>query len=179
MTTRHDRFFVWCFALLFIWSCEDIKSIMDEPLYEGPTVSMDSVFTKISDSAIVVMTLKAPKQDNFENGDREWPKSLELRYLDKYGVVQSTFRADYVFYSSKEDLYRAEGNVVVKNLESNDELNTEELFYDPVKEEFYTERFVTIQSEDGITYGEGMRAPQDFKTYRIFKITGEGDLLED
>lgn len=174
MTTVHDRFFVLGVLLLLISSisCNDRKNIIDEPLYEGPLVSMDSIYTKMSDSAKVILRMKAPKQDNFENGDREWSKGLFLEYLDDKGEVVSTFRADYVYYTSSENLYKSEGNVVVKNVEEGDELNTEELYWSPADEEFFTDRFVTIQSDDEIHTGEGLRADQDFTTYRILKPQG-------
>lgn len=167
------RFFVLgLLLLLVITACQDRKELVNQALYEGPLVSMDSIYTKMSDSARVKVRLKAVKQNNFDGGDREWPKSLFLEYLDKEGKIISTFRADYVYYTAKDNLYRAEGNVVVKNIEEGDELNTEELFWSPKDEEFYTDRFVTIQSEDEVHTGEGLRADQDFSTYKILKPQG-------
>lgn len=171
-----DRFFVWSMALVVLAvltsGCKNRKELIDQPLYDGPTISMDSVYTKMSDSAELVMTLRAAKQNDFENGDREWPQTFYLEYLNENGEVTTTFRADYVIYTKKDNLYRAEGDVVVKNLENGDELNTEELFWNPSKEEFYTERFVTIQSDDEIHTGEGLTANQDFSYYKILKPQG-------
>lgn len=172
----HDRFFV-CGAVSLLLlgmlsACQNRKELLDQPVYEGPQVTMDSIHTKMSDSAKVILILKAPKQNNFESGDREWPESLYLEYLDDEGNILSTFRADYVYFTEKDNLYRAEGNVVVRNIEDGDELNTEELFWSPKDEEFYTERFVTIQSEDEIHTGEGLRADQDFSSYKILKPQG-------
>ncbi len=133
---------------------------------------MDSVFTKLSDSARIVMRLRAPRQNNFENDDREWPKSLYLEYLDDLGNVETTFQADYVFYTAKDDVYKGEGNVIVKNTQTGDELNTELLYWYPGKKEFYTDRFVTIQSEGEIHTGEGLTANEDFSAYTILKPTG-------
>ena len=175
MTFVHDRFFVWAIVCLLACmgiSCEDKKDILNQEVYEGPTISMDSIFTKMSDSARVRVILKAPKQNIFETGDREWSKGLYLEYLDKDGTILSTFKADYVYYTSQDDLYKAEGNVVVTNSDTGDELNTEELFWDPSKEEFFTERFVTIQEGDNIHTGEGLTADQDFSNYKIHKPQG-------
>ncbi|MFY0605684.1 MAG: LPS export ABC transporter periplasmic protein LptC [Cyclobacteriaceae bacterium] len=175
-TAMSDRFFVlmiiFCFGGLMTISCENRKELLSQEMYDGPLVSMDSIYTKMSDSAKVLVRLRAAKQNNFEGGDREWPNHLHLEYLDDLGEVVSTFRADYVYYSADEDIYRAEGNVIVKNMEDGDELNTEELFWNPTTEEFYTERFVTIQSEDEIHTGEGLRADQDFSSYKILKPQG-------
>ncbi|WP_421892259.1 LPS export ABC transporter periplasmic protein LptC [Marinoscillum sp.] len=176
MVITHDRFFVWGIALVAILvvlgACQNRKELIDEPLYDGPLVIMDSINTKMSDSAKVILKLKAAKQLNYEGGDREWPEALYLEYLDDDGRVVSTFRADYVYYTAKDNLYRAEGNVVVKNIEEGDELNTEELYWSPKDEQFYTDRFVTIQSDDEVHTGEGLTADQDFSTYKILKPQG-------
>lgn len=175
VTKDGDRFFVWLTSivvLLSVLSCKEQKTMEEQKLYEGPTLTMDSISTMMSDSAKVIVKLKAAKQNNLQNGDQEWPESIYLEYLDKNGEVISTFRADYVIYTEKERIYRAEGNVVVTNSENGDELNTEELFWDPNKEEFYTERFVTIKSGDEVHTGEGLRADQDFSFYKIMKPEG-------
>tara|TARA_Y100000590_G_scaffold429479_1_gene542087 strand:+ start:227 stop:775 length:549 start_codon:yes stop_codon:yes gene_type:complete len=175
MTIVHDRFFIWAIIALLGFSgfsCEDKKDVLNLPVFEGPLLSMDSIYTKMSDSARIRVILKAPKQNNFESGDREWPKGLFLEYLDKDGTILSTFKADVVHYSAKDNLYKAEGNVVVTNTETGDELNTEELFWDPTKEEFFTERFVTIEADDELHKGEGLRADQDFSSYKILRPQG-------
>lgn len=171
-----DRFFIWSvvsfFIVISLSSCNNRKELLDEPVYEGPLITMDSIYTKMSDSAEIVLILKAPKQNNFEGGDKEWPQGLYLENLDKDGSVISTFQADYVYYTAKDNLYRSEGNVVVRSVENGDELNTEELFWNPSEKRFYTERFVTIQSEDEVHTGEGLDANQDFSSYTILKPQG-------
>ena len=172
-----DRFFVRLLAffiicLIGVTSCRNRKELIDEPLFEGPVITMDSIYTQMSDSADVVLILKARKQNNFEGGDKEWPEGLSLQNMDRDGQVVSTFEADYVFYTAKKNEYRAEGNVVVRSIENGDELNTEELFWNPSDEKFYTDRFVTIQSEGEVHTGEGLTANQDFSSYRILKPQG-------
>ena len=55
---------------------------------------MDSVYTMLSDSGKVVMILQAKKQNDFENEDREWPEGMYLQYLDNFGNIETTFKAD-------------------------------------------------------------------------------------
>ena len=78
-----------------------------------------------------------------------------------------SFDANYVYYSADENLYHAEGNVIVRSNENGDQLRTEELFWDPEAKEFYTDKFVTIHTDDEVHTGEGMRADQDFTYYSI------------
>lgn len=160
---------LWLFVLV---ACTHRKNLIDQKLYEGPLSSMDSINTLLSDSAKLVMRMKAPRQNDFENGDTEWPFGLFLESFGEAGQSKTTFRANYVYYNKNDNLYRAEGNVIVRNLANGDELNTEELFWNPSDEKFFTEKFVTINSDGEIHTGEGLKANQDFTSYRILKPSG-------
>ena len=126
----------------------------------------------------LVIRIKAPKQEDFENGDRIYPDGFYLEYYDEEELV-CTFRSNSVNYTSDENLYKGEGDVEVKNIETGDVLNTEELFWDPSGERFYTDKFVTILAEDEIHTGEGLTANQDFSSYQIHKPSGTLTVEED
>jgi len=164
------------FALLA--SCSGDKSILNQAIYEGPTIVMDTLVTRFSDEGVVKFVLKAPKEEKYDNGDQIWPDGMLLEIYDQNTrALKTTFEADSVFFDKKENLYRGEGNVKVYNLNTKERLNTEQLFWDPNEKTFYTERFVTILDEDGLpTYGEGLTATQDFSEYEILRALGEKDL---
>ncbi len=172
------RFFILALWLISV-ACNQRKDLVDLPLYEGPLSSMDSAITQMSDSGIVVMTLKTANQNNFENGDREWPEGFYIEWYNQRGQVTSFFSANYVYFTKAENLYRAEGNVVVKSIAKQDELNTEELFWNQEEETFYTDKFVTINSDGEVHTGEGMEANQDFTEYHIIKSGGTFTLEDD
>ncbi|MEP0984520.1 LPS export ABC transporter periplasmic protein LptC [Ekhidna sp.] len=172
------RFFILTLWVLFL-ACNQRKDLIDAPLYEGPLSSMDSAITQMSDSGIVVMQLETALQNNFENGDREWPSGFKIKWYNSRGKVTSYFSANYVFYTEADKIYHAEGNVIVRSNIKNDELNTEELFWNQSEEKFYTEKFVTIKSEDEAHTGEGMESNQDFTEYRILKPSGTFTLEDD
>jgi len=165
--------------LVFALSCDQRKELVDQPLFEGPTSSLDSINTIISDSGIFVMRIKAPKQNDFESGDTEWTEGVYVEYFDNSGNVTTVFSANYVYYTKTDELYRASGNVVVRNFDTGDELTTEELFWDEKKEEYYTEKFVTIKSDGEVHTGEGLKANQDFTSYQILKPSGTFTLEDD
>lgn len=173
-----DRIFFLGIFLLIL-GCSQDKDLVNQKEYEGPLSSLDSINTLLSDSARIIMHMEAPRQNNFENGDQEWPNGLFLESYDKNGEVTTIFKANYVFYNGEENLYRAEGNVIVRSNESGDELNTEELYWDPTAEKFYTEKFVTINTDGEVHTGEGMEAKQDFSSYRILKPRGTFTLEDD
>ena len=171
------------FLVLGLWvillACSQNKELIDQPLYEGPLSSMDSAVTLMSDSGIVVMMLETPVQNNFENGDREWPEGFRIEWYNTRGQVTSYFSANYVYLIKSENLYRAEGNVIVKSVAKKDELNTELLYWNRTEERFYTHKFVTINSGDEVHTGEGMESNQDFTEYRILKPSGTFVLEDD
>ncbi len=179
MVAHCDRFFIGgIFLVILLTGCQKETEKVVNEVYEGPLITIDSVYTEMSDAGNIVVKLKAARQLDLFNGDTEWPEGLYLEYLNAEGVITSTFVADYVYKDAKENLYRGEGNVVVKSLSNGDELNTEELFWDPVKEQFYTDRFVTIKSEDEVHTGEGLTANQDFTSYQILKPSGTINIID-
>lgn len=174
-----NRFLILGLLLLYNLSCQQRKELIDEPLYEGPLSSMDSVNTIVSDSGIFVMRLVAPHQDEFESGDLEWNQGVYVEYFNDRGIINTIFSANHVTYNKAEKLYHAVGDVEVKNLQNGDELNTEELFWDEAKERYYTEKFVTIKSEGEVHTGEGLDANQDFTNYKILKPSGTFSIDEE
>lgn len=173
-----SRFLVLCLGLLIL-SCNQRKDLIDQPLYEGPLSSMDSAITLLSDSGVVVMQMKSAIQNNFENGDREWPKGFTIEWYNMKGQTTGSFSANYVFFTKAENLYKAQGNVQVKSNVRQDELSTEELFWNQTEEKFYTDKFVTIESDGELHTGEGMESNQSFTEYRILKPNGTFTLDDD
>lgn len=165
-------------AVVLGTSCSDDKSVLKLPKYDGPIRMMDSTVTRFSDEGFVKFIVRAPREEEYKNGDQIWPRGLYLEIYDPASrVLTTTFEADSVFYEKLTGIYRGEGNVVVLNHQTREQLNTEELFWDPAKEIFYTERFVTIKDEDGLpTYGEGLTATQDFSEYEILRALGEKNM---
>ena len=109
----------------------------------------------------------------FENGDREFPEGLYLEFYDESGKLESTLRANEAYYFKKENQWRGRGKVEVKNLEKNEQLNTEELFWKPADEKIFTDKFVTIRQQSDVIYGQGLEAKQDMSDYVIKKPEGE------
>lgn len=173
------RFLLCAIAILLYSACTQRKELVDQPLYEGPTSSLDSINTVLSDSGLFVTRIQAPKQNDYESGDTEWPLGVFVEYYNKKGEVTTVFSANHVYYTKEEGLYHAAGNVVVRNRESGDELTTEELFWDEVKEEYYTEKFVTINTDGEVHTGEGLTANQNFTSYQILKPSGTFVLDEE
>ena len=153
-------------------SCERRKELLNQEIYNGPIMEMANINTMMTDSGKLILRLKAPDQLQFQNGNKSWPTGLILEYYSSPEKPVFTFRSNLADFNAKGNLYKGEGNVIVKNLETGDELNTELLFWSPGDEKFYTDNFVTIISEGEVHTGKGLSANQDFSSYKILEPAG-------
>ena len=151
---------------------DDSRSADDFKEYEGPSVEVTDAEFLFSDSAIVRMKFTARRQLQYANGDQDFPEGIYIESYETDGSKTSTIVADRGHYDREDDKYTAEGNVVVKNLESGETLKTEILHWEPRKKEIYTDRYVEIASQEEVIMGEGLTADEDFSSYRILKPTG-------
>lgn len=169
--------FLYILTLLF-FSCTQKENTQPKE-YEGPLQEAEDVELFYSENLRVKVKMKTPLLYEFKTGDREFPKGIYLEFYDESGKLSSTLRADHAYYFKTENKWRARGKVEVVNTEKNEQLNTEELFWYPVKEQIATESFVTIRLQNEVIYGEGLEAKQDMSTYTIKKPQGEFEIEDE
>jgi len=165
-------------SLSFV-ACCCTNSDSREPLeYNGPLKEAENVELYYSEKDKVKIKMLADLLYEFENGDREFPKGVYMEFYNEFGQLESTLRANHAFFFKKDDQWRGRGNVEVKNVEKNEQLNTEELFWKPAAKKIFTETFVTIRQQGDVIYGEGLDANQDLSDYTIKKPAGEFEVKE-
>ncbi len=156
-----------------IFSCENKSDEITEiQEYTGPIREGRNLVIYRSDSAIVTLKMTTPRILDFGSGDQEFPEGFFLEFYDKKGNPTSSLKADYCYYTKKDDLYKATGNVVVQDQETNDRLDTEELFWNRKKEEVFTDKFVRIEKDGELHVGDGLEAKQDFSYWKILNSKG-------
>lgn len=163
--------FIYFFFLILV-GCSENKELEEYKQYEGPTMEVENVETLYSDSAVVRVKLQAEKQLEYDNGNREFPEGIYIEFYETDGKVSSTITANQGYYNKKEDKYTATGNVIVKNTIKNEELRTEELHWEPAKQEINTDKYVEIETVNDIFMGNGLTAKQDFSEWSILQPTG-------
>ncbi len=151
---------------LGITSCfEKEKKLAELEVYEGPLYESENVKIQFTDSTVVRVVIKGAKQLQHQNGDIEFPEGIDITFFDRFGEKTSQLTAQRGYKENDSNLYHATGDVFVNNLQYQQTLRTEELFWNPEKEEIYTEKFVIVETETEIIQAEGMTAPQDFSSY--------------
>lgn len=159
-------------VILLLGACNQKENTQPKE-YEGPLQTAEDIELFYTENQRIKVKMKAPLLYEFKTGDREFPKGIYLEFFDETGKLASTLKANHAYYFKSENKWRARGKVEVINKEKNEQLNTEELFWFPVKEEINTESFVTIRMQTEVLYGEGLQAKQDMSTYTIKKPQGE------
>jgi LPS export ABC transporter protein LptC len=149
------------------------KEIDDLKPYEGPIQSAENMVLYRSELAIIRSKLVTPKYLDFANGNKEFPEGVYIEFYDESGKMTTTLKANEAKYFKEEDHWKGIGDVEIKNIDTKEQLNTEELFWKPSEERMFTEKFVTIRLPDQVLYGKGLEAKQDFSEYTIKQPEGE------
>ncbi|MEO8415079.1 MAG: LPS export ABC transporter periplasmic protein LptC [Ginsengibacter sp.] len=103
----------------------------------------------------------------------EFTKTVHTDFYDDSLRIESKLDAHYGKYMETESKVYLRDSVVVFNTKG-DTLYCDELYWDRSKtgKEFYTDKPVRIRTPSQIIDGEGLDAPQDFKSWHI--INGRG-----
>ena len=174
-------------GMVMLFSCEnDIKKVKElTNAEELPVIHATDIETIYSDSAIVRLKITGPELKEFaETEDREayieFPQGLQAIFYNKSASVESSLDAEYAVFWKKKKQFEARTNVVVRNFTENQELFTEELFWDQEEKRIWSDKFVKIITEKGPTYGEeGFESDENFTKFRIKKSRGRMTVDEE
>jgi len=146
-----------------------VTTIFEKKLGVDKAINIQSY---ISQGGKMKALLTAPLMLNYQDsGSRmELPKSLHVDFYDSTLKVESKLDALYASYYESDNKIFIRDSVRVYNIKG-DTLLCKELWWDQRQQRFFTEKPVQIRTLDMIMFGEGMSAPQDFKTFEIFKVT--------
>lgn len=155
-------------SLLTVLSCGgEQPKLADMEEYQGPAFESTGVEVLMSDSTLLKVKLTGARQLQHQNGDLEFPEGIKVIFYSRTGMAISEITAQEGFKAADENIYRARGDVLVRDLVEKKNLSSEELFWDPDKQLIYTDKFVTIETQEELVLAEGLKAPQDFSTYEL------------
>lgn len=147
-------------------------------MYDGPPIVIEEVDGIYSDSGLVLLTLKAPVQWEFANGEREFPQGMLATFFDKEGVKQSALRANCANYDAVTEEWTFEGKVDYFSFKEQTRLRSHILHYRPDNGRIYTNQKVRIDTPHQIVKGTGLETTSALNPYRITKVSGEFDIDE-
>ncbi|PLX03289.1 MAG: LPS export ABC transporter periplasmic protein LptC [Marinilabiliales bacterium] len=175
MKLKHIKSIIMVLAVVMLFSCENpIAEVQEIAKVDTlPSVSAFNIEYLRTSEARRQVILRSPQMDRYtdkSNEYSEFPKGFEVTFYDTLGNESSYIKADYgIDYINKKRL-EARNNVIVKNLQTQEQLSTENLVWDRRKRIIYSSSFVKITSPDKVIYGDSLWATEDFSKRRIHQI---------
>ncbi len=162
-------------GILLMWnlfSCKnDMQSIkaLEEVADTLPEMSARNIEILYSEKGHVEVKLQSPYLRAYGGNEpyTEFPEGFTVLFYDSAMNVKSRISANYGISYDKKKLMEARSNVVAENLERNEKLMTEQLFWDQNKEIIYTDKFVRITRGEELINGDGLRSDQDMENVTI------------
>jgi len=139
-----------------------------------PDITINNVHVKQSEMGKLTLELIAPKMISFQKTEAytEFPNGIRIIVYDSLMRPKSELTANYGLSWDNKHTMEARGNVVVRNLLRQEQLNTESLVYDQNTKKASTEDFVKITSPDRVIMGKGMESDDVFANWAIRNVTG-------
>lgn len=167
---------IMCLSTLILPACENKR----EDLL---TVSKQSIGVEIAKDVTIIYTIGEKTKSRITaplmlrhvefNPYIEFTETIHADFFDENLLVESRLSARYAKYMESESKVFMRDSVVVYNIKG-DTLYCQELYWDRTKtgQEFYTDKPVRIRTPTHIIDGDGLDAPQDFKSWHV--INGRG-----
>ena len=171
-------------VFFLVFSCEnDIQKIQSLSEIEMPEVAGENIEIIYTDSSVLKLKLKADIIKQFVSVDRpyiEFPVGVYVEFYDDSLKTETILKANHAFYFTEEKFWEAKGNVIVNNLAESRKLNTEELFWDEIKQIIYSNSYTKVETSDEVSYGErGFEADERFNKWRLKGYTGTINYVEE
>jgi LPS export ABC transporter protein LptC len=162
-------------AVLLLSSCEKkIDKIKKNEILTLPSLTVKDFSTVFDDSGKVELILSSPLMETYDHADvpySEFKDGIKVLFYDGNKDPVGSVNAKYARFENKKNLWELRDSVVVIN-QTNDKLETEQLFWDQTKNTIYTDRFVKITNEDQTVLGSGFESDTHLNKRSIKNITG-------
>lgn len=139
-----------------------------------PTMVTHDVETFISDSGITryhITTVLWKVFDEVEEPYWKFPDGLFLEKYDDNLQRDATVEADSATYFSNKRLWRLDGNVRMVNT-AGDLFLTNQIFWDQIKHEVYSDSFIHIERTDRTIEGYGFESNDQMTAYTVRNPSG-------
>jgi len=185
-TKRPIWYILGCLSVVFLFSrCSSGTSNEEIEKYQQRSDSLSvetatDVTIRYTDSARLKAIITAPLMERYPDADKpylEMTKGLNAEFYNKNGQVVNWLRANYGVHYEKDKTIELRDKVQVRN-KYDEQLESEELYWDQATKRIHTDKFVKIKRQDELIYGEGFESNETFTKYKIIKPSGRVKLKE-
>jgi len=138
-----------------------------------PAVTVKNFETVYTDSAKIQIVMTSPLMERYSSSETpfsEFRSGLKVLFYDGNKEPIASLASKYAKFIESKKLWEFRDSVVGIN-EKKEKLETELLFWDQVKDNVFTDRFVRITSEDQIVMGTGLVSNSRFTVWTIKKVS--------
>ena len=158
-----------------LFSCENEMSAVIKLSTKDsiPDIAITNVKVMQSEMGNITYELIAPKMISYQKLEAytELPNGLRIIFYDSIMQPKSEITANYGISWDNKNTMEARGNVVIRNFQKNEQLNTESLIYDLNARKVSTTEFVKITTPDRLILGKGMESDELFDNWVIKDVT--------
>ena len=167
----------YLFTLLLFTACSEVQEHTAPAINERDSVSMMTSYgvnTLISDSGVIkykivterwdVNTVRKPSRWTFEKG-------IFLEQFDEKFHVEGYINADTAWYYDQQKLWELRGRVHIRNVNGLI-FDSEELFWDGVRHEFYSNKFSKVVTPERTMQGTRFRSDEHMMHYEVTNSVG-------
>ncbi|NLA50338.1 MAG: LPS export ABC transporter periplasmic protein LptC, partial [Bacteroidales bacterium] len=163
-------------------ACErKLDTIRNADVLLLPSVTAKNSTTIFTDSGKIQLTMSFKIMESYNNVEQpysEFRSGIRVSFFEGNDTQAGTVFSKYAKYIEKKKLWELKDSVVVVN-ESNERLETEQLFWDQEKDLIYTDRFITITSEDQTVMGTGFESDHRLTRRKIKNVKATIYLKEE
>jgi LPS export ABC transporter protein LptC len=163
------------FMASMLFSCEnDMSAVIKLSTKDSiPDIAITNVNVKQTEMGKLTLELTAPKMISYQKEEAftEFPNGLRIVFYDSIMQPKSEITANYGISWDNKRTMEARGNVIVRNFQKHEQLNTESITYDRNFKKVSTNDFIKITQPDKITLGKGMESDELFDNWVIRDVT--------
>ena len=164
------------FFFCHIVSCQNdmgkVKSLTN--FANLPIQSAKDITVLRSDSGKLQIIMTSPQSDLYqgEQSYTKFPKGLYLTIYDEHMKEKMKLSASYAVDYADRKVMEAKNNVVIIDFKKGDTIYTESLLWDRNRKTISSNVFVKRVNKDGVLYGEGFDADENFNNYALRRPRG-------
>lgn len=164
----------------FLFSCvndlESIRKVTFDPKAPDEVTKNLRVFYTDSGYARVEVFAKLAETYSKPESVTKLKDGLKVNFFGPNGEIVSTLTALYGEVNYTRGTMFVRDSVQLINLEKQQRMETEALFWNQRDSAIYTSSNVVVRSPKGVLYGKGIRTKQDFAYYEFLQPYGRIDL---
>ncbi|MDC3252976.1 LPS export ABC transporter periplasmic protein LptC [Crocinitomicaceae bacterium] len=166
----------------FLFSCvNDLEKIQqvtyDSKAPEEVTSNLELIYT---DSGYAQVRIQAAIAETYNTPEKiaKLKDGLEIEFYARNGSIVSTLSALYGEINYQTGIMFVRDSVILRNIERNQSLETEELHYNQKDSTIYTDHNVILRRNGKVGRGNGIRTTQSFNYYKVINPVGEAAFSE-